>query len=1129
MNRGLRISVLGEVRATLHGRVLDLGGLRQRAVLALLVVAQGGIVSRDRLVDALWAGSPPPSAQGTLQAYVSRLRRGLEPGRAARSRSGFIVSEGSGYALRIPDEAVDAWRFEHVLQHAAELTDPAAVAAALDSGLTLWRGPAFDEYVAEPWALPEAARLAELYEVARERLLAARLGCGEDAVLVPELEALIAQEPLREERWRLLALALYRSHRQADALNALRRARQTLAEQLGVDPGSALRALEGDILAQASILGLPTAPAPVRTRDRVAAAAARDADPAADALVDRDQELADLDACLVRVLRGQAGVVLVEGPAGIGKSRLLTEVRRLAINEKVLTLTARGSRQEKDYGFGAVRQLFERLVVRRGGELLTGAAALAAAVFDLDASATRRQREVFAILHGLCQLTLKLAAEGPLLLAVDDVQWCDTGSLRFLAHLARRMEGLPVLITVTLRTGEPHDNGELLAELAHDPATFLIHPKPLTAAGVADLVHHALGEPADKAFATACHAATSGNPLLLQQLLRALETSGTRPHAAHASTVTAIGSRAISELVLTRLARLPANAVAAARAIAVLGDGAALPDIAAFMELPDNDVADAIAPLVRVEIIRDRYPFGFVHPLVGEAVYRDVLPGERQLHHERAARILHAAAAPPEQTSAHLLLIPQRGNPWVVDVLRAAAGEAANRGAADAATTYLTRSLQEPPTHAQQPEILLELGRAETLINGPAAAEHLRQAYETLPDPARRASAALLLARILVFAGGQGQATAFARRAATELPAGMTDERQGLVALERDSGFMHGLDPQLWRAFEDQAVIGDGPGARMLAATLARETAGQGKDCAKAVALARFAVADDVLLDAGEEMLRYTAAIVLHLADEDVSALWDAYLARAHERGSLFSALATHLWRGFTQWEYGDLREAQQSLATAVEQSETWGLAPGAPQGRTFLTGVLLDLGDAEQARVCLERMRGWVTGAEGTRLLGETQARVLMAEGRYDEALTSLDSVRHLQPSAANPAWWPWALLRVQALHGLGELSEAEKLAGEQLLLARTWGTPSVVGRTLRLLGEVRGAQGLPELQEAVALLSRSRARLEHARALHALAVHGPAHQAGAALRHAHTVAERCEAAGLLRSITEELNRTGR
>ncbi|MEU1184338.1 BTAD domain-containing putative transcriptional regulator [Streptomyces sp. NPDC005820] len=1142
MRDGLRISVLGGVGATFQGRIVDLGGRRQRAVLALLLVARGGIVTRDRLVDGVWDGTPPPSAQGALHAYVSHLRRRLEPGREARSRSGFIISEGSGYALRIPDETVDAWRFEQALHHAATISDPTEAVTVLDGGLALWRGPAFAEYAAELWARPEAARLAELREVARERLLAARLESGEDAVLVPEIEALVAEDPLREERWRLLTLALYRSHRQADALSALRRARQTLAEELGADPGSALRALEADVLAQAPALDRPLPPVPAGLSDGKKTAAAHGDDtrrppapvagssPGADALVDRDRQLAELGDCLTGALKGTAGVAIVEGPAGIGKSRLLTEVRRMATDRKVLTLAARGSQREKDYGYGAVRQLFEQLVVRRGGGLMTGAAASSAAVFDPDpdhdAAMHSRRPESFAVLNGLYQLTLRLAAEGPLVLAVDDLQWCDTSSLRFLGYLAGRLEGLPVLIAATLRTGEPHHNGELLAELIDGSSVLLIHPTPLTAAGVADLVGHALGESPHEAFADACHRATSGNPLLLRQVLRALQSRGIRPEAAQAGTVTDIGSRAVSQLVLSRLARLPANATAAAQAVAVLGDGATLPHVAAIMEMSENDAADAVAPLVRAEIIRDHYPFGFVHPLVGDAVYRDLPPGEGQLRHDRAAQVLHAAGAPPEQTATHLLLTPHRGSPWAVDLLRTAAHEAARRGAADAAATYLSRALQEPPTPELQPEVLLELGRAETHGNGPAAVEHLRRAYETLADPARRATAALLLARILVFAGERGRASEFARRAAAELPAELADERQGLLALERMSGFMHGLDPKPWRSPEDRAVGGEGPGARMLAAYLSWEAAQDGSDRAGAVALARFAVADRVLLDAGEELLWYAAAIVLHLADEEVGELWGAALARADERDSLFSVLSTHMWRGFTQWDHGDLRGALQSLTIAAEQSETWGLAPGASRGWDFLIGVLLDLGDTAGARACLEQMRGLAKGAQGVLLIRETQARVLIAEGRHDEALTSLEAVRHLRPSVVNHAWWPWAPLRVQALAGLGERTEAEALAREELLLARKWGAPSMVGRTLRMLGELRGAHGVPELREAVALLAPGPARLEHARALYALALHGPSHEAEATLRQAYAIAERCGAVGLLRSIGDLMGR---
>ncbi|MEU6201251.1 BTAD domain-containing putative transcriptional regulator [Streptomyces sp. NPDC047061] len=1142
------MSVLGEVGAAFGARPLELGGRRQRAVLALLIVARGSVVTRDRLVEGVWGGAPPRRAAASLQAHVSHLRRCLEPERAARARGGVIVSEGAGYALRLAADAVDAWRFEEALRSAAAHADagrPSEAVAVLESGLALWRGPAYAEYAAEPWAHREAARLADLRELARERLLAARLARGEDAVLVPELESLVAEDPLREERRRLLALALYRAHRQADALDTLRRARHLLPTGPGTAPGAALRDLEAGILAQDPALDAPATGTPAsgtpaldslarrvphttpRTAPPTAPPTAPRTDPhttprtapRTDPLVERDPQLAELRDSLRSALDGKPRVVLVEGPAGIGKSRLLGEVAGLAAARQVTTLTATGSPREKDYGYGAVRQLFERVVSDGEESLLAGAAVAAGAVFG---AVRGPQPQSFAVLNGLYELTRKLVrTAGPLVLAVDDLQWCDSGSVRYLAYLAGRLEGLPVLIAVTLRTGEPQQGEELPEALTTDPSVVRIRPTPLTASGVAGLVRRTLGEEPQEEFTAACHRATAGNPLLLRQLLRALHARGTRPDAAHSGGVAEAGAQAVSGLVLGRMARLPAAARDAAQAVAVLGDGAAtLAAVAALMARPETEAAQTIEPLVQAEILREGHPYAFVHPLVGEAVYRELPPGERQLCHERAARALSAAGAPPERTAAQLLLAPHRGDPDVVEVLRAAAREAAGRGAPDAAATYLTRALDEPPAPDRRPEVLLDLGRAEMLGNGPAAVEHLRQAYDTLTDPGRRAAAALLLARILVFAGGHGQATEFARRAAAELPAGLSDERQGLLALERISGFMHGLDQKLWRTVEDPVVEGEGPGARMLAANLARELASDGSDRPRAVALARFAVADDVLQAAGEEMLFYTAGIVLHLADEEVGGLWDAAVARAVERGSLFSVLATHLWRGFTQWHHGDLLAARRSLETAVGQSEIWGLAPGAPQGRTFLTAVLLDLGDTAGARACLERMRGWIRGAEGRRLLGESEAGVLSAEGRYEEALAALDDVRHLQPAEANPAWWPWSLLRVRALAGAGRRTEALALAEEQLAVARGWGAPSTVGRVLRIAGELRGPDGGPELREAVALLAPGPARLEHARALYALAGHAPEGESAALLSRGRSIARECGAAGLVAAM---------
>ena len=472
-------------------------------MLALLVLARGDVVPADRLVDALWGEATPPSATSALQAYVSHLRKRMEPDRGPRDRQSVIARQGPGYALRIDDDAVDAWRFERLLRQAGG-SDSAMAVQLLKEALQLWRGPAYADHAGEQWSDGEVSRLGGLRDVAREQLIEARLSQGESAVLVPEIENLVAEDPMREERWRLLVLALYRAHRQADALAALRRARSTLADELGVDPGPALRALEAEVLAQSPSLDAPVRSAPDREpvpgvpAPRAARGESRTAP--VEPMVGRDREVRVLGGALADAVHGEGRLALIHGPAGIGKSRLLQEVRRLAADEGALVLTARGSQLERSFAFGAVRQLFEGTLgdPAQRVELLRGSASSAASVFgEIPAiDPAERADGSFAVLHGLYWLTVNLAERQPVVLAVDDVQWCDTGSLRALAFLLRRLEGLPVLIAATLRTGEAHDDEPLLAELAEDLATIQVHPGPLTAEATAELVRDRLGDDA---------------------------------------------------------------------------------------------------------------------------------------------------------------------------------------------------------------------------------------------------------------------------------------------------------------------------------------------------------------------------------------------------------------------------------------------------------------------------------------------------------------------------------------------------------------------------------------------------------------------------------------------------------
>ncbi|MEU7866684.1 BTAD domain-containing putative transcriptional regulator [Dactylosporangium sp. NPDC049140] len=330
----MRIGVLGPLWTEVGGVPADAGGPRQRAVLARLVAAGGHVVPTDRFIDDLWQGEPPPKALAALQVYVSNLRRALEPGRAPRTPATVVVSAAPGYALRLPDERVDSWRFEALLRQGSDVaeSDPRTADRLLRAALDAWAGPAYAEFADEAWAAPEAARLEGLRLACVEAAGRVALRLGRAALVVPELDRHVQEHPLREEAVHVLASALYRAGRQADALAALRQARERLADELGVDPGPALRALEADVLAHAEYLSAdapipPSAaePSPASNAQRDAITTSRSSSGAGRGVeaLGRDEELAKLSAAAEAVRRDGLRIVWVGGEAGAGKSTLV--------------------------------------------------------------------------------------------------------------------------------------------------------------------------------------------------------------------------------------------------------------------------------------------------------------------------------------------------------------------------------------------------------------------------------------------------------------------------------------------------------------------------------------------------------------------------------------------------------------------------------------------------------------------------------------------------------------------------------------------------------------------------------------------------------------------------------------
>ena len=860
-------------------------------------------------------------------------------------------------------------------------------------------------------------------------------------------------------------------------------------------------------------------------------------------LLERDRELEILDHAIAATLAGSAGLLLVEGPAGIGKSRLVAEARRRAAESALLVLSARGGELERDFPFGVVRQLFEPRLADAGvrERVLSGSAGAAAAIFGLSEEPIRDEaaREwTFAGLHGLYWLTVNLSAEAPLLLAIDDLHWCDRASLRFLAYLTRRLEGIPILAVGTLRPSEPGADEALLAELTSDPGARVLVPGPLSAAAAAEVVRERLGDGVEPAFAEACHASTHGNPLLLSELLKALQAERVTPDAAHLDVVAELGPRAASRAVLLRLARLSADAVSVARSIAVLGDGAELAVVGALAGVDGEAIPVAARELVRAEILRPEPPLGFVHPLVQASVYRDLAPGERELSHERAARLLLARDAPAEQVAAHVLAMPRHGEDWIVEVLRAAARAALAKGAPDAAISSLRRALDEPLPPELRTELLFELGRAQALTSLPDSAEALRGAYEGSREPATRGHAADWLACTLNFMEAPDEAAEIARRTTLELTPELDDLGRQLEAGELVSLFFGARDDdgeRLARLRSHRTIdAAGGAGAKMLAAVAAWEWAESAGPADQVVALARAALRDETLVAADAGFLAVAAILPLALADlDEATELWDAVRAEAHRSGFVFTLLAVQLWGGYTQYLRGELAEAETELRAALATAVLWGVPAQQPWATAVLAELLLDRGAVADARAILDAaIRPRRPGSDPAILLDRAQVRVLLAEGRAEEALAHADVFQSHAGWRRHPRYVPWRSLKAQALDRLGRREEAVTLAADELEIARAWGSPGTVGRSLRVLGTIEREDGLDHLEEACAVLEQAPARLERAKALAALGealrrARRPT-DAREPLRKALELAEVSGATALVERIRSEIYATG-
>jgi DNA-binding CsgD family transcriptional regulator len=860
------------------------------------------------------------------------------------------------------------------------------------------------------------------------------------------------------------------------------------------------------------------------------------------ALLERERELAVVERRLAEAGAGRGGVVVVEGPAGIGKTALLGAGRRLAGERGVTVLSARGAPLEQDFSYGVVRQLFEPFLVASGGpesgELLTGAAALAMRAFA-DAEPSLRvspQDASFSTLHGLYWLTANLGSREPLLLLVDDCHWADAASLRYLVHLGARLDGLPVLVAATVRSGDRASAPELLDGLL-SLAKETVRPSPLGARAAARIVRAQLATATDS-FCRACHTATGGNPLLLQALVGSFIADGGEPSDEAAASVAEFGTGSVARLLARRLAFLPEGADAFVRALAVLGDGGPLRHVAALAELDFDHAAELADALRAGTVLASSAELAFAHPIVRAAAEETIGSEQRALAHARAAALLADEGAPPDRLALHMLHAHPRGDAGVVDTMRAAARVAASRGAPETAATYLRRALHEPPPTASRGHVLLELGLAEMAARrDPRAVEDLCEAVALIEAPSERAAAALRAGRVLGAGGQFREASAILEcvqdpdlRIDAELAAnGLQLASETPAALTR-LGRYRNADLQI------------GPGRHLMHVMLAQRSVLAGDPCSIASDLLDRALAASELFGEESLVLIY-AAMDLVLIDrlDDAERLCSACIEEGRRRGSITIVSNFAFPRTFCSLRRGCLRDAEadgrlafEGKLAAVPRSEC-----GPPWALAFLLAALAELGDFTGAEQALARMNG--SDAHPPEILAwafllESRGRLRIAQGRLREGLGDLREagerwhrLRHDRAAVA-ARWREDAAL---ALAQLGENDEARSLAAEQLELARATGLPRAVGAATRVAGAVAPrADGIPLLREAAGLLAQAPAPVELARALlelgTALRREGHLVEARDHLRQGLELAHRAGAAPLEARAREELLAAG-
>lgn len=788
--------------------------------------------------------------------------------------------------------------------------------------------------------------------------------------------------------------------------------------------------------------------------------------------------------------------MVVEGPAGIGKTSLIREAIAEAKERGMTVISGRGGVLEQDVEYGVVRQMVERVVIEASDQerevLLAGPAALAGAALGLselpaDPGPGRDTSENF--LHGFYWLTVNLADRGPLLAVFDDAHWGDTASLSIAAYLAHRVEGHPIAMLAGVRDDEPLSKSRFLAPVLDEAGATFLRPNPFSARGVAAVLSDAFdGAEIPSELSDAALRATTGNPFFVIELARELAASHDDPAGLSPDQVLEADPAAVKRTLLMRLGALGGSSRKLAQALATLGGEGELRHAMAIAGLESDEANLAVDTLVGAGLVEGTRPVRLAHPLVRAAISDDIPASSRAVAHGRALEILSTEGASDEVLTVHALNGEPGGRVETVALLRRTAERALLNGLPRTAAGHLRRALAEPPPVEIRPEVVAELGRAEVRAGEfETGLAHLDESLEKLKDDGQRIAVHRDRAFAAFASGGMEGARDLVTGAVAELDDRDSDDALQLEADLATLAWLTGTDAGI-DLKRHLGVEGRTRAERTILGLLSQEEHATGAHPDRVIELANRALGNGRMIaeDTSEALAWYMATYSLLTCEafDDARATIGEALADSRRRGSAFGRAGALGCRSVLAVNEGRPGDAEVDARTAA----AGGIAPiMVPVNASFRVRALTEQGRLEEARE--ELVNGGIEHGPGgptvLRWVPWGRATLHEAEGNLAAVRVDLAPLEEDDRAGRSMKALSWRALLARTIARSGYSEEADHLATDHLEWAEWWGRPGALGiarRASALAGPV--GERVDRMTEAVETLAGSSLSTEEAKA---------------------------------------------